>query len=239
MDDAPSRTTPFGQPVGPPVEGWTPPPWPALPGPLRGRWCTVQPLRAEHAAELAPHVAAPEHAALWTYLREEPPSDAAAFAELVAWRAGREDVVPVAVRDRSDGGEGVACGLADLMRVDRLNGVVEVGNILLGPRLARTTAATEAMHLLAAHVFALGYRRYEWKCDALNAPSRRAAERLGFRYEGTFARHVVTKGRSRDTAWFAMTDAEWPSIAHAHRTWLAEVEDGEGVQRRPLDQLYS
>lgn len=224
------RRTPFGQPVGPDLTGWTPPPWPALPGPLHGRWCTLEPLTAEHAAELAPEVAAPEHAALWTYLREDPPRDATAFAEVIADRVAREDVVPVVVRDA----DGVACGLADLMRVDRANGVVEVGNILLGPRLARTTAATEAMHLLAAHAFDLGYRRYEWKCDALNVPSRRAATRLGFRYEGTFARHVVTKGRSRDTAWFALTDADWPAVAAAHRAWLADDNHDEGGQRRPL-----
>ncbi len=100
-------------------------------------------------------------------------------------------------------------GVVSLMRAEPAHGVVEVGAIVLGPGLQRTTAATEAMWLLARHVFGLGYRRYEWKCDALNAPSRSAAVRLGFRFEGVFRQAVVTKGRNRDTAWFAMTDGDW------------------------------
>ena len=170
----------------------------------------------------------------WTYLREDRPRDGAAFADHIERRCG-PGAVDVAIRDA----EGVAGGLASLMRVDRDNGCVEVGNILLGPRLQRTTAATEAMSLLARHVFDLGYRRFEWKCDALNAPSRRAAERLGLTYEGTFRRHVVTKGRTRDTAWYAMTIDDWPRVRAAHEAWLAPANHVDGVQQTRLADLLA
>ena len=122
--------------------------------------------------------------------------------------------------------------------VRQRHGVVEIGNVVFGPRLQRTTAATEAMSLLARHVFDLGYRRLEWKCDSLNAPSRRAAGRLGFAHEGTFRRHVVTKGRSRDTAWFAVIDSEWPALEEAFRAWLSPANfDAEGRQQERLSDL--
>ncbi len=222
-----------GQPIGPPVEDWTAPPFPEVGG-VTGRYCIVEPLTLEHAGELRPEIAGERHDALWTYLKEERPADAGTFGEYLRRRTAPE-TVDVVVRD----GDGVACGLASLMRVDRANGVVEVGNVILGPRLQRTTAATEAMSLLARHVFDLGYRRLEWKCDALNAPSRRAAERLGFTYEGTFRRHVVTKGRSRDTAWFAMTLDDWPRVRAAHDAWLSPDNLDGGVQRRRLSDLLA
>ena len=222
------RLTPFDQLTGPAVDGWTPPPRPDLPATV-GRWCTVEPLAPAHAVELAPEVASPDHDALWTYLPVERPLDVDAYV------AGRlaGDTVEVLVRD----GDGIACGLVSLMRIDRAHGVVEIGNVVLGPRLQRTTAATEAMSLLARHVFDLGYRRLEWKCDSLNAPSRRAAGRLGFAHEGTFRRHVVTKGRSRDTAWFAMTVDDWPRVRAAHDTWLEPANFVDGVQQRRLADL--
>jgi RimJ/RimL family protein N-acetyltransferase len=121
------------------------------------------------------------------------------------------------------------------MRADAANGVVEVGNILLAPPLQRTREATEAMYLMARHIFDMGYRRYEWKCNAENQPSRRAAERLGFRYEGLFRQHMVVKGRNRDTAWFAMLDTEWPGRRQAFEAWLApENFDPAGRQRTRL-----
>ena len=227
------RSTPSGQPVGPEVQGWEPPPWPSL-ATLTGAHCTLEALTPEHAEELRPQVSGPDHDDLWTYLREDRPRDAAAFADHIERRCG-PGAVDVAIRDA----EGVAGGLASLMRVDRDNGCVEVGNILLGPRLQRTTAATEAMSLLARHVFDLGYRRFEWKCDALNAPSRRAAERLGLTYEGTFRRHVVTKGRTRDTAWYAMTVDDWPRVRAAHEAWLAPANHVDGVQQTRLADLLA
>jgi RimJ/RimL family protein N-acetyltransferase len=148
---------------------------------------------------------------------------------------------PTSVSVAVCGPDGTPLGLANYLRIDPANGCVEVGNILLGRALQRTVAATEAMHLLAAHVFDdLGYRRYEWKCDALNALSQAAATRLGFRYEGTFRQAVVYKGRNRDTAWFSITDRDWPRVAAAHRAWLAPTNfAGDGTQRRSLSDLTS
>jgi len=125
------------------------------------------------------------------------------------------------------------------MRADPANGVVEVGNILLAPSLQRTTAATEAMFLMAGHIFEhLGYRRYEWKCNTENLPSRRAAERLGFTFEGIFRQHLVVKGLNRDTAWFSMLDREWPARKRAFEAWLAPANfDQEGRQRQTLAKV--
>ena len=127
-------------------------------------------------------------------------------------------------------------GIATYLRIDHANGTAEVGYITYGSALQRTTAATEAMYLMAAHVFdVVGVRRYEWKCDSLNEPSRRAAARLGFTYEGTFRQAVVYKGRNRDTAWFAITDDEWPDIKAAFERWLDPANfDERGQQRAPL-----
>jgi RimJ/RimL family protein N-acetyltransferase len=130
-------------------------------------------------------------------------------------------------------------GWASLMRAEPVHGVVEVGNILFSPSLQRTAAATEAMYLMASHVFDhLGYRRYEWKCNALNLPSRRAAERFGFTFEGIFRQHMVIKGKSRDTAWFAMLDHEWPARKRAFEDWLdPENFTNEGGQKTPLGRV--
>lgn len=132
--------------------------------------------------------------------------------------------------------DGAPVGMASLMRIDPANGVIEVGNINYTPALSRTRAATEAMFLLMARAFDdLGYRRYEWKCDALNVPSRNAAARLGFTYEGTFRQAIVYKGRNRDTAWFSILDTEWPRLKAGFVAWLDPSNfDAEGQQRRPL-----
>jgi RimJ/RimL family protein N-acetyltransferase len=136
---------------------------------------------------------------------------------------------------------GHAAGFASYMRIEPAHGVVEVGNILLAPSLQRTTAATEAMFLMASHVFDhLGYRRYEWKCNAENGPSRRAALRLGFTFEGIFRQHMVVKGKSRDTAWFALLDSDWPARKRAFEAWLAPANfDAQGRQRQSLAALLS
>jgi RimJ/RimL family protein N-acetyltransferase len=132
-----------------------------------------------------------------------------------------------------------AVGVASLMRMDLPNRVIEVGNILFTTALQRTPAATEAMYLLARYVFEdLGFRRYEWKCNGLNAPSRRAAERLGFIYEGTFRQHMIVRGRNRDTAWFSMLDSEWPSVKRGFESWLDTSNfQSDGKQKKKLEDL--
>jgi len=138
----------------------------------------------------------------------------------------------IAVNDRP-------VGFACFMRIEPTLGVVEIGSIALAPVLQRTTAATEALHLMIGNVFDLGYRRCEWKCDDLNAPSRTAAIRLGFTYEGTFRSAMHYKGRNRDTAWFSIIDAEWPELRASHDAWMAPGNfDGHGVQRRSLRDMY-
>jgi RimJ/RimL family protein N-acetyltransferase len=155
-----------------------------------------------------------------------------------AWvvaQAGREDPRFYAIIDRASGKAG---GVASYMRIDPANGCIEVGGIKLTPLVSRKPAMTEAMYLMMKNAFDLGYRRYEWKCDSLNAPSRAAARRYGFSYEGIFRQAIVYKGRNRDTAWFSITDREWPAIRAAHERWLApENFDAEGRQKVSLSSL--
>lgn len=219
------------QPIGDAVPGWSRRARPR-PGPFLGGSGSVVPLEAAHADDLFATCAGPGNEALWTYLADGPYLDRAAFDRRLAEQVADPASVSVSVLDRSGRPAGIACYL----RIDEANGSVEVGNILLGRSLQRTRTATEAMHLMARHVFEdLGYRRYEWKCDALNAPSRAAALRLGFHHEGTFRQAVVYKGRSRDTAWFSITDGEWPAVAAAHRAWLAPHNfRPDGSQRHSL-----
>lgn len=229
-----SRDNEHGQRVGASLSDWAPRPFPDVTT-MQGRWCRIEPLGEHHAAELFDEVAGPANAALWTYSGSGPFSDRAGFAEHLERAAADTSSVTVVVRD----GDGVACGLASFLRIDPPNGTVEIGAIVLGPRLQRTTAATEATYLLAGHVFDLGYRRLEWKCDSLNAPSRRAAERFGFVHEGTFRNAVVYKGRSRDTDWFSITDAEWPRLETALERWLAAANHVDGHQVEPLRAFRS
>jgi RimJ/RimL family protein N-acetyltransferase len=195
------------------------------------------PLRPGHAEDLFASCSAPGTESLWTYLAglAGPFPDVAALAAGLAGMVADPATVSVAVTDP----HGTALGWASFMRIDERNGSVEVGGILFGTTLRRTPAATEAMYLMGRHVFEdLGYRRYEWKCDALNAPSVAAARRLGFAYEGTHRNAVVYKGRSRDTAWFSITDAEWSALAPAYERWLAEANfDEAGEQRTALSRL--
>ena len=228
-----TRTNEHGQPVGDVVAAWEPAPH-LEPLVLEGRWVRLEPLAADHAADLGRTVCEPGTGPLWTYLYDDPQPDAAAY---VAARMANPGQAGVVVRP----GGGRASGIASWLREDRANGVVEVGGIILARELQRTTAATEAMWLMMRHAFAQGYRRYEWKCDALNAPSRAAAARLGFTYEGTFRQATVYKGRNRDTAWFTITDAEWAALVPAYATWLdpenfADGELGTG-QRTSLSAL--
>jgi len=225
----------LGQPIGHLVAGWTPRPRPTA-RPMEGRWCRLEPLDpARHADDLYRANSADEQGRMWTYLPYGPFESLAAYRAWVEGVAGRDDPMFFAVVD----GEGRAVGVAALQRIDPENGSIEVGHLAYSPALQATTAATEAMALLMRLVFEeLGYRRYEWKCDSLNAASRRAAQRLGFVYEGVFRQAVVVKGRNRDTAWLSITDAEWPRLADAYERWLAPDNfDAEGRQRLALSKL--
>ena len=227
---------PDRQPVGEPVEGWTAPRR-IDPVTLSGRYVDVVPLAVEQADQLYAATCGEGRELLWTYLGDEMPRSPDAFAAHVTARLAIPDQTDVAIVPRG----GRPAGMASWMRQDPANGVVEVGSILFGPALARTAAATEAMYLMAAHAFERGYRRYEWKCDALNAPSRAAAARLGFTYEGRFRQAVVTKGRNRDTDWFSITDREWSRLADAYERWLAPENFADPVtgdgQRASLSTL--
>ena len=212
---------------------------PALPpGPvtLRGRWVTLELLNAaEHAGALWKAVQG--HDELWAWLFDGPySSEAALRLALEQKQAERSSAVFLAILPNETQ---EAAGYASYMRMEPGHGVVEVGNILLAPALQRTRAATEAMYLMAGHVFDhLGYRRYEWKCNAENVASRRAAERLGFTFEGIFRQHMVVKGKNRDTAWFSMLDCEWPARKLALEAWLAPANfDSEGRQRQSLRSI--
>jgi RimJ/RimL family protein N-acetyltransferase len=189
-----------------------------------------------HAAGLYAAYAEAPDGRDWTYLFVDPFADVAGYTTYVREVAGLDDPLHHAIVDAEMGSP---VGTAALMRIDRASGVMEVGAITYSPRLKRTRAGTEAMFLLMRRAFdELGYRRYEWKCDALNAPSRRAADRYGFRFEGIFRQAVVTKGRSRDTAWYSIIDAEWPKLRSAFEAWLSPSNfDVTGNQRQSLSAL--
>jgi RimJ/RimL family protein N-acetyltransferase len=169
------------------------------------------------------------HDDLWLYLFDGPFADRAAFQASLVKKASTADPLFFAIVDRASG---KTMGLASLMRIEPAHRCIEVGSIVYSPALQRTRGATEAMYLLARHVFEdLGYRRYEWKCNALNEPSRRAALRLGFQFEGIFRQHMIVKGRNRDTAWFSMLDGEWPARKERFERWLQPSNfDSEGRQ---------
>lgn len=220
---------------GPRVE--SEPPRRPTPTVLQGRFVQLGPLDPEKdAADLYRPTHGPGKERRFAYLFDSPFESEAAMAEALAKAASATETATFAIRD-ADGGK--TLGRAGLMRVELNHRTVEVGSILFSPDLARTPAATEAIYLLARHVFDdLGFRRFEWKCDALNLPSRSAALRFGFRHEGVFARHMVIKGHSRDTAWYAMTDADWPTVRDAFEAWLApENFDADGRQLRRLREL--
>jgi len=212
--------------------------WQGVPRPerivLEGRYARLEPLDpARHGADLLASAQRPGAEDRFRYLFEEPPADLAA---LTPWleRAGTSiDPLFFAVVDRStDRAE----GRQSLMRIDVTHGVIEIGHILWGPAIARTRVVTEALYLLASYAFdTLGYRRFEWKCHNLNEPSKRAALRFGFTFEGVFRQHMVAKGCNRDTAWFAMIDADWPRLKAGYEAWLRlENFDADGQQKTKL-----
>jgi RimJ/RimL family protein N-acetyltransferase len=225
----------FGQPVGDVVDGgWAPKERPAR-VPLSGRYVALEPVAADHAPDLHATLCGPDDQSLWTYRSTEPPADVASLAVMLeGWATSPGDVTWALV---PTGGR--PSGMVTFTRIEPLHGQVEVAAVIFARALQRTTAATEAIHLSMRYAFEeLGYRRFEWKCDSLNAPSRQAAARLGFTYEGRFRHHMVTKGRNRDTDWFSVTDAEWPTVKAAHEKWLDPTNfDTAGWQRARLSDL--
>jgi RimJ/RimL family protein N-acetyltransferase len=221
-----------GQPVGLPVDP-TPAPRPG-PVTLKGRYGRLEKLTPAHAADLWAAFAG--HDQVWTYISTDGPfATAAEFVPFLEKRAASDDPYAYAIIDPSDR----AVGYLTLLRIEPAMRVIEVGHVLYSPALQRTPLGTETQYLLARYVFeTLGYRRYEWKCNALNAPSWRAALRYGFTYEGTFRQHIIAKGRNRDNAWFSMLDGEWPARKLNFERWLAPDNfDSEGRQKISLAAL--
>ncbi len=222
-----------GQPIGPPVDTR-----PAeRPGVviLQGRFGRLENLKPEHAESLWQAVQG--HDRIWTYMTYGPFADAASFNEWIAGRVALDDPRPYAIVDN----DGRALGVMALMAIRETYRVAEVGHVLFAPALQRTPLATEAQYLLARYAFeTLGYRRYEWKCDPLNAASRRAAERYGFTFEGIFRQHMIVKGHTRDTAWLSILDSEWPARKANFERWLApENFDADGNQIASLSAMNS
>jgi RimJ/RimL family protein N-acetyltransferase len=221
-----------GQPIGLPVDAA-----PAKrPGPvtLQGRYGRLEKLEPRHAADLWTAFAG--HDQVWTYISTDGPfPDAAAFSGFIAKRATASDPYAYAIIDSADH----AVGYFTLMEIRPQMRVIEVGHVLYAPALQRTPLGTEAQYLLARYAFeTLGYRRYEWKCNALNAASRRAALRYGFSYEGTFRQHLIAKGRNRDNAWFSMLDSEWPDRKRNFERWLAPDNfTADGRQKTGLSAM--
>src|SRR5450830_746739 len=234
----PLTHNPLGQPVGPSLPDWQPRPLPPSVA-MFGRYCRLEPIQAAlHAEQLFDANGDDAEGRNFTYLFASPPAD---FAEYHAWveqMSASQDPLMHAIIELDSGR---AVGVASYLRIDPRFGAIEVGNINFSPRLQRTRAATEAMFLMMRRAFdELGYRRYEWKCDSLNAPSRAAALRYGFTFEGIFRNAVVYKNRSRDTAWFSITDGEWPQVKSAFEHWLdPENFDAQGSLRDSLGTLMA
>ena len=227
------RTNELGQPIGEQVPDWQ---GCHRPGrePLSGRYCRIEALDPQrHARDLFDANARDADGRMWTYMAYGPFAGAEVYLAWAAQSAASQDPLFHAILDQSTG---KAVGVAAFLRIEPAVGVIEVGHIAYAPALQRTPAATETMYLLMRRVFdELGYRRYEWKCDALNAPSRAAAARLGFTFEGVFRQATLYKGRNRDTAWYSIIDREWPQRKAAFEAWLDPANfDERGRQRTPL-----
>ena len=220
------------RPVGPPVKEWQAPPRPG-PARIEGRYTLLERLSPDHAAPL--FAAYEGHDWVWDYMPVGPFASLEAFQDWLVQAATRDDPMFYAIRD---GDSGAWVGFASFLRIDPAVGSVEVGFIAMSPALQRTRAATEAIYLMMQWAFDAGYRRFEWKCDALNAPSRRAARRFGFAFEGVFRQATIVKGRNRDTAWFAVIDRDWPQLRAAYETWLDPGNfDAGGAQMQSLSDL--
>jgi RimJ/RimL family protein N-acetyltransferase len=225
----------LGQPIGQPLPDWQPPPFPSR-VPLEGHYCRLEPLDPDrHAAALFTAQSADVDGRTWTYLPYGPFESLAAYRNWMDTQCLGEDPLFFAVVDLQDH---QPAGVASYLRIMPASGSIEVGHIHYAPSLQRRPAGTEAMYLMMQWAFTHGYRRYEWKCDALNAASRAAAQRLGLSFEGLFRQATVYKNRNRDTAWYAAIDADWPSLSAAFQQWLAPDNfDSAGRQRTRLADL--
>lgn len=219
-------------PLGNPVVGWTPPQALRAQNAV-GRYVELAPLEANaHAVDL--FTAYQGHDQVWDYLPYGPFASAAALGSWISDATAGGDVEFHALRRLDQPGWH---GVASYLRIMPQSGSIEVGHLNFSPSLQRTAAATEAMYLMMQRAFEAGYRRCEWKCDALNVPSRRAAQRLGFSFEGVFRQATVVKNRNRDTAWFAIIDTEWPALKAAFEGWLAETDVRDAAPRSRLSDL--
>ncbi|OFZ66205.1 MAG: GNAT family N-acetyltransferase [Betaproteobacteria bacterium RBG_16_56_24] len=225
----------LNQPVGPIVRDWKTPPHP-MREPMDGRFCRLEPLDPmRHAESLYAANALDVGGKTWTYLPYGPFETLASYRTWIEQYCCGSDPLFYAIVDLA---KGAAVGVASYLRINPSSGSIEVGHINYSPLLQRTPAATEAMYLMMARAFGLGYRRYEWKCNALNTPSRAAAQRLGLSFEGIFRQATIIKGRNRDTAWYAVIDCEWPAIKEAFLQWLSPSNfDERGKQRTRLSVL--
>lgn len=219
--------------ANPLLEGWTAPPFPPA-RVLEGRYCRLEPIDpARHLDDIWAVNGGQDQ--IWQWMPAHPPQTREAYGELLAMMAAKTGIVPFAIIDKADG---KAKGHLWLMEIRPEHGVFEVGYITYSPVLQRTRVATEAIHLCGAYGFSLGYRRFEWKCNSLNEPSKRAALRFGFQYEGLFRQHQVVKCRNRDTAWFSILDSEWPAVNAAFEAWLDPANfDSEGRQKARLESF--
>lgn len=223
----------FGQPIGEELVDWQPRQHPDRVG-LNGRYCRLEPLRVEHAGALFAAYQQAEDTRSWTWLLREPDTTIAEYSQWIASVCELSDPIHFAVIDNQTQ---LPVGSLALMRIDPKNGVVEVGHVHFSPLMSRSPLSTEAQYLLMRYVFdELGYRRYEWKCNSLNEPSRRAALRLGFQCEGRFRQALVVKGHNRDTDWFSILDKEWQALECAFQNWLATDNfTADGKQIRSLE----
>lgn len=229
------RHNEFGQPIGFALPGWVAPDWPSC-EPMVGRFCRLESLDPErHAPALFRADTATDDRASWTYLPYGPFEDLPSYLEWMRSKCLSNDPVFYAIIDLKDE---QPAGVASYLRITPRSGSIEVGHLHFSPRLRKTPAATEAMYLMMRRAFEQGYRRYEWKCDALNQPSRAAAQRLGLAFEGIFRQATVYKERSRDTAWYAAIDADWPALREAFQKWLEPANfDETGCQKVSLSSL--
>lgn len=227
----------FGQPVGDELIDWQPRPHPQRVE-LNGRYCSLTPLRPEHAAALFAAYQLAEDTRSWTWLLREPDANVEEYTAWVESVCELSDPIHFTVIDNQTR---APVGTLALMRIDPKNGVIEVGHVHFSPLLSRTPMSTEAQYLLMRYVFeTLGYRRFEWKCNSLNEPSRRAALRLGFQYEGRFRQALVVKGHNRDTDWFSIIDTEWKALDRAFQNWLAADNfSADGKQIKSLENWRS
>lgn len=235
IDVSRSETNALGQPIGFAVPEWKPTVRPVH-RVLAGRFCCLEPLNAaRHAADLFSANALDAEGRNWTYLPYGPFDSLSSYSNWVEQFSATSDPLFFAIVSNETG---KAVGVASYLRIDPANGSIEVGHLNFSLLMQKTPIATEAMWLMIREAFSLGYRRYEWKCNALNQPSRSAAQRLGLSFEGVFRQAAVNKGRNRDTAWYAAIDSEWPALDAAFHQWLAPDNfDDEGRQRVSLSKL--